>query len=359
MCVPRSLLGTELRVHPLTLSREAEVAGVEVVRAYELAELSAEGGRCRHGLFRRGLGVELDRADESLGVVRKRDALEQAGVDETALRARQGLIHETGEDVRGVRRGAITTDARSVPADQKGHVPHRGSERLACDRLERCDVERGERRERIRASLPAAELRFREREYLVDVHVAGDDQGGIVRHIVALMQVLELVERRAGDRDHVAAGVLPFPPGVGPELSVSDHAQERLGLGGPSLQLASHHATLDIETLIGEDGLPDEVRGEVDRLGDVLGGREEVVPDRLVAGDAVPARVDRRRASAESAFGASVGLPEQHVLEQVWHALEFVVDLSECAGAKDHLHGRERDRIAPHDDHLKPVLQHA
>ena len=135
-------------------------------------------------------------------VVIHADELKQPGVDEAPLQLRSGLVERIRENVGGVRCRRILADTRPLPLQHDGDGAHgtlHHHRSAGCQRRYRRNGFCGKR---ILALRPVAQEPLGQGEDGVGIHVAGDDERGVVRNVVAPLDVEEL--RGSHPLEHVA-----------------------------------------------------------------------------------------------------------------------------------------------------------
>ena len=105
-----------------------------------------------------GLKDDVDWADVALRVVTDADAVHQSGVNQVALKARIGLLHDERKNVGSISRGVVFADRRTLPANLDQSRSDRLLDDAAFALLQRRMLDQWKLHERIfLASRPVAE----------------------------------------------------------------------------------------------------------------------------------------------------------------------------------------------------------
>ena len=315
-----------------------------------------------HGRHRDGVEERLGRRHEHTGHVRGQRALDEAGVEPGLalwrraakarpeihpLRAGQDRVEdEHRKEVRVGRRrrvpGQLQVGGRAGPLDD--HAP------LA--ELRRLDERRARR---LRARRNGPERPADSAQHVVGIHVAGDDERGVVRNVVAAVVAVEIVARHRAQVRQPADRRVPIRVGA------KGHRrhfliEQLIGIVLAALELRDDDRALGLAILWLVEPVRHPLGLDEEQLIERVGPRRFEIGRLVDPGVAVPHAAEALDEALHLVAGNVGRALEVHVLDPVRRPGEagpFVAGAHAIPAPDRH----ERSRVDRADEHLQAIVE--
>ena len=265
------------------------------------------------------------------------------------------VIEEIREHVGSVGRRRLLPNSRALPGNLDRYIGDIPRHDYRAARGEGRHRRNGVRGERIIVSRPTVEGIMGHPKDGRRAHVPCNDEGRVVRHVVAMEDLVEVLWRHREHSRLVTDRVLAHEP-ISPQPLVDGPGEREARLRGAALELAEHDEALAKELVFDEAWPPYEIRERLDRASNVRRRQDQIVGHGLVGRGAVEGGVQLSGDTAKALILRAPVSSEEHVLVEVRHALIFWL-LNHRASAHNHLDGGERHGMVLDDDHLEAVRQ--
>src|SRR5256885_12378511 len=128
-------------------------------------------------------------------VVVDSNRLPQTAINQLLLKLRLRIVEHIRKYVCGVCRFRILSDARTLPLNLNGYRSHWSFDDEPFAFLERWNRWNRVSHEWIGAPLPLAQLSFHHGENRCRIDVSGNDQGGVIRNVILVLDGTHLLRR--------------------------------------------------------------------------------------------------------------------------------------------------------------------